>query len=401
MAYNFWIIYSFGLLFSLLGIISKNKKICAVIALLTLFFTLSSAVPSSIFWMDLNNYENGYYGMTEYRNIAPANDWAYYNLMFFLKNAGLSFMEAKAVIVAIIIALLFWFCKRFPLDVQCYILFFVFLNMIFEVGFLLRNSLGFFCLLPGLSCLMDDSIRHRTLKYTVHVIIAAQFHSSIYIFLLLLFVNLDIARIKRYRKVLVLGIAVGTIALIIMIRNGILIQFAASVVSNLLGSEKYSAYTAEDRSRFGWLYVMGVWGITVANSIFLTKKVQTFEDIEVLVCRRVTVKNWILKVYNECEDVKMYANACNRLIALCIVYAPLCIFTLHMHRFLQYMSILNLFYMALLYKVFRKNTGLRIYIFGITLVITLLWLYFAMNVYGAFRPEMIHDYMINGRWFWT
>lgn len=113
MEYNFWILYLLGITSAIVCLFTRQKaffKFCAVVCI---FLIISSAVPATSFWSDLNNYENSYNQMTGYSPIKLANDWAYYNLMYLFKSWGFSFMQAKAFVLLVSLLCVMYFVFQF------------------------------------------------------------------------------------------------------------------------------------------------------------------------------------------------------------------------------------------------------------------------------------------------
>ena len=398
MAYNFWIIYILGILFILIGLKIKSKRFCLFIAMTLFFLVMSSAIPSRTMWNDLNNYEVSFNNLTGYVKIGFSNDWAYYNFMYFLKNIGMNFMGAKAVLMAIYIL---WLCiiyYKYPLNIQFFNFLFVMLCMTFQFSLILRNSIGFIILLPGIFCLIKDETKYGTLKFVFITLVAAQFHSSIYLYLLLALININFIKIKKYRKIILLLGIIVLLLFIMVIRYGFLISLIAQVLGNIIDSSKYINY-AVVRSRFGWISVLLIWTFIITSSIVFTRKLDKNPDLVIKYNRR---KLKICKIFVDKSiiNVKSYGNKINRILLIGIFYAPLSMFSLHLYRILKYLSIIYFFYMSLLYFAFRSNKKMKLIIIWVTVLVVCLWMYFEMFIYGGYNPRVIDDFIINGHWFW-
>lgn len=402
-SFNFWFFMITSLAACMFGMKSKNKGFFIMWSVVSVFILLSSIVPPTQHWTDLNNYEHSFASNDSYLPMSLANDWAYYNLMHLLKNMGLTFMEAKAVMMALIVALLYLFCARCSKNVIPFVFFFVLINLLFDLGFLIRYSIAFAVFSHALWYLIDDSEPHGLIKFVIVTILASQFHSALYVFLLFALLKIDFIKAKKYKKLWLALLVFFIAALIWAIRDGTLIEIIGKIVGGLLGSTKYITYTGTARTRYAWLSVLGIWGVTVVSSMYLTSIVNTSGRIQF--CRptkkRWTLNRGILQITTCDIDTRFYVNSLNRIILLSTVYMPLSIFTLHMHRILQYMHFIYLLLMGVLYTGVREDRWLRRAIFSVTFVVTAMWIWFNWNVYKTLSPEMISDILIDhGTWFW-
>jgi hypothetical protein len=231
------------------------------------------------------------------------------------------------------------------------------------------------------------------------VIIAAQFHSMIYLYLPLVFVAVNIDFLEKYRKPIILFLAILFLLLISDIRSGQLITYLANLAGGWLESEKYVSY-ATVRSRWAWLSVVLIWILTVVNSFVVSGVLRKNRNAFVRREMKTSLSNFKLIRAEKTVDYSCACENLNKLILISSAYAPLSIFTLHMARLLKYISLINIIYMALAWDLMKNKKILRVCIFLSTMVITLLWLYFDMFIYKGYRPDLLDEFMVNGKWFW-
>ena len=202
--------------------------------------------------------------------------------------------------------------------------------------------------------------------------------------------------LKKYRKLLTTTLIFGVLGLIATIRNGALVSIMATFMGNLIGSEKYVNY-AVALGRYAWLSVLLIWGATVINAWYVGRWVK--DDISISF-KSIRIIDGLLINTEESVTINKWLERMQIILLLCSVYIPLAILTLHQSRFLKYMTIVNFIYMAMMYE-YTTDRNRRRYIFLSTLVLTLLWLYFDMNIYCGYSTEILTYYVVNGRWFWN
>lgn len=377
----------------------KNKHFFCLISSICLFIILSSVVPTREIWSDLNNYSSDFYSQNSFMEIGLSNDWAYYNLMYLFKSLGLSFGWAKSCLMLLLVICMISFCKKFSYNVACFSLLFTYFNLCFQIGFLLRYAIAYYIFIFGLFCLIDNNVKYASIKYLFFVLVASQFHSGFYLFIVFVIANFNFQKIKKYRKILLLGMVFLVVLLVFLIRYTNIISQLANFVGSLLGSAKMSVYAGAALSRSGWLYIVGVWLITILNILYVDSLInKTGIQGNVTYSYYALQKMTISKKYISI-DLKDFQKRCNLILYICSFFAPICIFSLHLHRYLQYMSFFNIVYLAVLFDVSKNKKRVKRYIVFSAFVITFIWLYFAMFIYKTFSLENITDYMINGNWF--
>lgn len=396
MEYNFWFFYLTGIAVAFLSIFTKQKKALQIITLVCAFIVLSSCVPSHMMWSDLNNYEVNFNSLVEFYPIKSANDWAYYNSMYICKLLGMSYMEAKAVLLLISLILILIAVGKFTQRGVGFVFLFFMLHLIFNQALILRNSIGFSVLLLGIDGLIKPETKHGGWRFVLFTILGAQFHSMIYLYLPLMVVTWKWENLKKYRKLLTTTLIFGVLGLIATIRNGALVSIMATFMGNLIGSEKYVNY-AVALGRYAWLSVLLIWGATVINAWYVGRWVK--DDISISF-KSIRIIDGLLINTEESVTINKWLERMQIILLLCSVYIPLAILTLHQSRFLKYMTIVNFIYMAMMYE-YTTDRNRRRYIFLSTLVLTLLWLYFDMNIYCGYSTEILTYYVVNGRWFWN
>lgn len=395
MEYNFWLFYLTGIAAAFLSLFTKQKKILQIITVVCVFIVLSSCVPSHMMWNDLNNYEVSFNSQTEFYPIKLANDWAYYNSMYICKLLGMTFMEAKAVLLLISFIFILSVVRKFiQRQVSFFLLFFI-LHLIFNQALILRNSIGFSVFLLGIDGLIKPETKHGGWKFALFTILGAQFHSMLYLYLPLVIVTWKWETLKKYRKLLTAALVLVVLGLIVSVRTGSLVIIMATFMGNLIGGEKYINY-AVALGRYAWLSVLLIWGATVINAWYVGR---WGEDDISIPYKSTKIIDWVLINTEESVTINRWLERMRLILLLCSVYIPLAILTLHLSRFLKYMTIVNFIYMAMMYE-YTPDRNRRRYIFLSTLVLTLLWLYFDMNIYGGYSTEILTDYVVNGRWFW-
>ena len=396
MEYNFWFFYLTGMAVAFLSLFTKQKKALQIITLVCAFMVLSSCVSSHIMWNDLNNYEVNFNSLVEFYPIKLANDWAYYNSMYICKLLGMSYMEAKAVLLLISLILILIAVGKFTQRGVGFVFLFFMLHLIFNQALILRNSIGFSVLLLGIDGLIKPETKHGGWRFVLFTILGAQFHSMIYLYLPLMVVTWKWENLKKYRKLLITTLIFGVLGLIASIRNGALVSIMATFMGNLIGSEKYIHY-AVALGRYAWLSVLLIWGATVINAWYVGRWVKG--DISIS-SKSIRIIDGLLINTEKSVTINKWLERMQLILLLCSVYIPLAILTLHQSRFLKYMTIVNFIYMAMMYE-YTPDRNRRRYIFLSTLVLTLLWLYFDMNIYGGYSTEILTYYVVNGRWFWN
>lgn len=395
MEYNFWLFYLTGMAAAFLSLFTKQKKALQIITLVCAFIVLSSCVPSHIMWNDLNNYEVNFNSLVEFYPIKLANDWAYYNSMYICKLLGMSYMEAKSVLLLISLILILIAVGKFTQRGVGFVFLFFMLHLIFNQALILRNSIGFSVLLLGIDGLIKPETKHGGWRFVLFTILGAQFHSMIYLYLPLIVVTWKWENLKKYRKLLTAALIFGVLGLIASIRDNELVSIMATFIGNLIGSEKYIHY-AVALGRYAWLSVLLIWGATVINAWYVGRWVKG--DISIS-SKSIRIIDGLLINTEKSVTINKWLERMQLILLLCSVYIPLAILTLHQSRFLKYMTIVNFIYMAMMYE-YTPDRNKRRYIFLSTLMLTLLWLYFDMNIYGGYSTEILTYYVVNGRWFW-
>lgn len=395
MEYNFWLFYLTGMAVAFLSLFTKQKKALQIITLVCAFIVLSSCVPSHIMWNDLNNYEVNFNSLVEFYPIKLANDWAYYNSMYICKLLGMSYMEAKSVLLLISLILILIAVGKFTQRGVGFVFLFFMLHLIFNQALILRNSIGFSVLLLGIDGLIKPETKHGGWRFVLFTILGAQFHSMIYLYLPLIVVTWKWENLKKYRKLLTAALIFGVLGLIASIRDNELVSIMATFIGNLIGSEKYIHY-AVALGRYAWLSVLLIWGATVINAWYVGRWVKG--DISIS-SKSTRIIDGLLINTEKSVTINKWLERMQLILLLCSVYIPLAILTLHQSRFLKYMTIVNFIYMAMMYE-YTPDRNKRRYIFLSTLMLTLLWLYFDMNIYGGYSTEILTYYVVNGRWFW-
>ena len=395
MEYNFWLFYLTGMAVTFLSLFTKQKKALQIITLVCAFIVLSSCVPSHIMWNDLNNYEVNFNSLVEFYPIKLANDWAYYNSMYICKLLGMSYMEAKSVLLLISLILILIAVGKFTQRGVGFVFLFFMLHLIFNQALILRNSIGFSVLLLGIDGLIKPETKHGGWRFVLFTILGAQFHSMIYLYLPLIVVTWKWENLKKYRKLLTAALIFGVLGLIASIRDNELVSIMATFIGNLIGSEKYIHY-AVALGRYAWLSVLLIWGATVINAWYVGRWVKG--DISIS-SKSIRIIDGLLINTEKSVTINKWLERMQLILLLCSVYIPLAILTLHQSRFLKYMTIVNFIYMAMMYE-YTPDRNKRRYIFLSTLMLTLLWLYFDMNIYGGYSTEILTYYVVNGRWFW-
>ncbi len=395
MEYNFWLFYLTGMAVAFLSLFTKQKKALQIITLVCAFIVLSSCVPSHIMWNDLNNYEVNFNSLVEFYPIKLANDWAYYNSMYICKLLGMSYMEAKSVLLLISLILILIAVGKFTQRGVGFVFLFFMLHLIFNQALILRNSIGFSVLLLGIDGLIKPETKHGGWRFVLFTILGAQFHSMIYLYLPLIVVTWKWENLKKYRKLLTAALIFGVLGLIASIRDNELVSIMATFIGNLIGSEKYIHY-AVALGRYAWLSVLLIWGATVINAWYVGRWVKG--DISIS-SKSIRIIDGLLINTEKSVTINKWLERMQLILLLCSVYIPLAILTLHQSRFLKYMTIVNFIYMAMMYE-YTPDRNKRRYIFLSTLMLTLLWLYFDMNIYGGYSTEILTYYVVNGRWFW-
>lgn len=378
-----------------LSLFTKQKKALQIITLVCAFIVLSSCVPSHIMWNDLNNYEVNFNSLVEFYPIKLANDWAYYNSMYICKLLGMSYMEAKSVLLLISLILILIAVGKFTQRGVGFVFLFFMLHLIFNQALILRNSIGFSVLLLGIDGLIKPETKHGGWRFVLFTILGAQFHSMIYLYLPLIVVTWKWENLKKYRKLLTAALIFGVLGLIASIRDNELVSIMATFIGNLIGSEKYIHY-AVALGRYAWLSVLLIWGATVINAWYVGRWVKG--DISIS-SKSIRIIDGLLINTEKSVTINKWLERMQLILLLCSVYIPLAILTLHQSRFLKYMTIVNFIYMAMMYE-YTPDRNRRRYIFLSTLMLTLLWLYFDMNIYGGYSTEILTYYVVNGRWFW-
>lgn len=378
-----------------LSLFTKQKKALQIITLVCAFIVLSSCVPSHIMWNDLNNYEVNFNSLVEFYPIKLANDWAYYNSMYICKLLGMSYMEAKSVLLLISLILILIAVGKFTQRGVGFVFLFFMLHLIFNQALILRNSIGFSVLLLGIDGLIKPETKHGGWRFVLFTILGAQFHSMIYLYLPLIVVTWKWENLKKYRKLLTAALIFGVLGLIASIRDNELVSIMATFIGNLIGSEKYIHY-AVALGRYAWLSVLLIWGATVINAWYVGRWVKG--DISIS-SKSTRIIDGLLINTEKSVTINKWLERMQLILLLCSVYIPLAILTLHQSRFLKYMTIVNFIYMAMMYE-YTPDRNRRRYIFLSTLMLTLLWLYFDMNIYGGYSTEILTYYVVNGRWFW-
>lgn len=378
-----------------LSLFTKQKKALQIITLVCAFIVLSSCVPSHIMWNDLNNYEVNFNSLVEFYPIKLANDWAYYNSMYICKLLGMSYMEAKSVLLLISLIFILIAVGKFTQRGVGFVFLFFMLHLIFNQALILRNSIGFSVLLLGIDGLIKPETKHGGWRFVLFTILGAQFHSMIYLYLPLIVVTWKWENLKKYRKLLTAALIFGVLGLIASIRDNELVSIMATFIGNLIGSEKYIHY-AVALGRYAWLSVLLIWGATVINAWYVGRWVKG--DISIS-SKSIRIIDGLLINTEKSVTINKWLERMQLILLLCSVYIPLAILTLHQSRFLKYMTIVNFIYMAMMYE-YTPDRNKRRYIFLSTLMLTLLWLYFDMNIYGGYSTEILTYYVVNGRWFW-
>ena len=395
MEYNFWFFYLTGIAVAFLSLFTKQKKSLQIIMLLCIFIVLSSCVPSLYDWNDLNNYQVSFNSQTDFYPIKLANDWAYYNSMYICKLLGMTYMKAKAVLLLFSLIFILITIEKFTQRGVGFVFLFFMLHLIFNQAMILRNSIGFSILLLGIDGLIKPESKHGGWKFAIFTVLGAQFHSMLYLYLPLVVVTWKWENLKKYRKLLFATLALVVLGLIVLVRTEVLVTIMATFMSSLLKSEKYASY-AVALGRYAWLSVLLIWCASIINTWYVGRWVE--DDISISL-KSTKINDWALINTEKSVTINKWLERMQLILLLCSVYIPLTIFTLHLSRFLKYMTVVNFIYMAMLYT-YIPNRYRKMYIFISTLVLTLLWMYFDMNIYGGYSIEILKDYVVNGRWFW-
>lgn len=397
MEYNFWILYLLGITSAIVCLFTRQKAFLKFCAVVCIFLIISSAAPATSFWSDLNNYENSYNQMTGYSPIKLANDWVYYNLMYLFKSWGFSFMQAKALILLVSLLCVMYFVYRFTYKEISFVMLFFMLHLIFNYALILRNSIGFSVWLLGIDGIFKPEMKHGKLKYIVFTIIAAQFHSMIYLYIPLVLIAVRWNNIKKYRKVVNAILIIGIVGMIYLVRTGSAITLLATFVGDFLGSDKYSRY-AVALGRYAWVSVLCIWAVTVGNVIF-TGKWLNESACEGVLRKGYTIRQGVLIKEQGIWKIDQCLERMRLFLVASTFFVPLTIFALHLARYLKYISFVNIIYMAMLFESITDKKK-KVYIFVSTCIITLLWLYFDIYIYGGYRTDILQEYIIKGKWFW-
>lgn len=394
MEYNFWLFYIGGMAAAYIGLKSKKKYFCMFLAYTAIFIVMSSAVPES----DLIAYERKYLSMQSFMDATLSNDWAFYNLMYLLKTLGFSFMEAKAILMLLIVCLLYRFLCIFSPNVRLYTAFFFLYSMVFQTSFILRNGIGFMICLQGFRSLILKQ-KHRTSKYIIMVLVASQFHSSLYLLLFFALIEINLLTLKKYRKALIPTIAVSVLFIGLIVRYGTLVPTLAHIIANIIDSDKYIAY-AIVRGRFAWISIALIWIVTVGVSIYFTKaavklgqwKSDYFSVYEYDKKKGVLI-NYFYNVDRSNQSLQMI-----KIIVLACFLIPLTIFSLHLYRYLHYIAIIFIADMGLCYETSKKNKD-KAECFVCSFIVMSAWLFFEIFIYGI-DLELLDSMMVQGTWFW-
>ena len=398
MEYNFWILYLLGITSAIVCLFTRQKAFLKFCAVVCIFLIISSAAPATSFWSDLNNYENSYNQMTGYSPIKLANDWAYYNLIYLCKLWGFSFMQAKAFVLLVSLLCVLYFVFQFTYKEITFVMLFFMLHLIFNYALILRNSIAFSVWLLGIDGIFKPEMKHGKLKYIVFTIIAAQFHSMIYLYIPLVLIAVRWNNIKKYRKVINAILIIGIVGMIYLVRTGNAITLLATFVGDFLGSDKYSRY-AVALGRYAWVSVLCIWAVTVGNVIF-TGKWLNESACEGVLRQRYTIRQGVLIKEQAIWKIDQCLERMRLFLVASTFFVPLTIFALHLARYLKYISFVNIIYMAMLFENITDKKK-KVYIFVSTCIITLLWLYFDIYIYGGYRTDVLQKYMIKGKWFWN
>lgn len=398
MEYNFWILYLLGITSAIVCLFTRQKAFLKFCAVVCIFLIISSAAPATSFWSDLNNYENSYNQMTGYSPIKLANDWAYYNLIYLCKLWGFSFMQAKAFVLLVSLLCVLYFVFQFTYKEITFVMLFFMLHLIFNYALILRNSIAFSVWLLGIDGIFKPEMKHGKLKYIVFTIIAAQFHSMIYLYIPLVLIAVRWNNIKKYRKVINAILIIGIVGMIYLVRTGNAITLLATFVGDFLGSDKYSRY-AVALGRYAWVSVLCIWAVTVGNVIF-TGKWLNESACEGVLRQRYTIRQGVLIKEQAIWKIDQCLERMRLFLVASTFFVPLTIFALHLARYLKYISFVNIIYMAMLFENITDKKK-KVYIFVSTCIITLLWLYFDIYIYGGYRTDILQKYMIKGKWFWN
>ena len=348
MEYNFWILYLLGITSAIVCLFTRQKAFLKFCAVVCIFLIISSAAPATSFWSDLNNYENSYNQMTGYSPIKLANDWAYYNLIYLCKLWGFSFMQAKAFVLLVSLLCVLYFVFQFTYKEITFVMLFFMLHLIFNYALILRNSIAFSVWLLGIDGIFKPEMKHGKLKYIVFTIIAAQFHSMIYLYIPLVLIAVRWNNIKKYRKVINAILIIGIVGMIYLVRTGNAITLLATFVGDFLGSDKYSRY-AVALGRYAWVSVLCIWAVTVGNVIF-TGKWLNESACEGVLRQRYTIRQGVLIKEQAIWKIDQCLERMRLFLVASTFFVPLTIFALHLARYLKYISFVNIIYMAMLFE---------------------------------------------------
>lgn len=273
-----------GILF-ILGMLTKKSKIIYYLQFFWIWIILSFC--ENMFRPDYQNYLRAFerYGTQKFEIINSEIGYAFTNKVLYAM--GFDFNTANMIYVTFILILLFTtiprYTKYITIPSSLYMLFPVFLN-----GIQIRSSISAAILIWSLKYLEDDDIV-STLKYVLCIIIATTFHSTSFIYLLLVFAKYwNTIRIRRLMILLVLSI-MG------------LINIAAPWLRIIFGDQRYeNKFLVGNNTRLETLMMCG-WQFTLFIIILLMynkkKKKYIVESQDTLILRINLLMLAILPLY--------------------------------------------------------------------------------------------------------
>lgn len=390
MQFNFGVMYITGLILCVIGIKVKNlRMVISVAASVVVFLLMSSVVTGGTIYSDLTNYD-----MT-YRNVSSGmvihTDKFYYLLMKLGVRMHLSFPEFKTLLMAVLLFLMIKTIKRYTSMVVFFLPFYMMDQMLLDT-MILRNFIGYVIVLYVLHYLMEDK-KFSLIKFTIGVLLAAQFHSAMHVYLLLLLTKVDFALLKKLKKLFPFLI----ITVIIMLRQSTLLLGIMKLVGKILQNDKYERYAVQ-KTRYGWLPVLVIWSLTVLSCLYVNYHIQ--KKKEPMFLKEIRYRNRAISVKPREIEVKKISTIVSRINLIGCLLMPMTILILHFARINRNLSVLNIIYMAMSYEYMGTDKKMKRRIIFLTFMITLGWFLFDNYVYGSLTWEHMNDWFLNGRWFW-
>lgn len=390
MQFNFGLMYITGIILCVIGIKVKNLRlVLSIAASVIVFLLMSSVVTGGAIYSDLSNYE-----MT-YRNVSSGmvvnTDKFYYLLMKLGAMMHLSFPEFKTLLMAVLLFLMIKTIKRYTSIVVFFLPFYMMDQMLLDT-MILRNFIGYVIVLYVLHYLMEDK-KFSLIKFTIGVLLAAQFHSAMHVYLLLLLTKVDFALLKKLKKLFPFLI----ITVIIMLRQSTLLLGIMKLVGKILQNDKYERYAVQ-KTRYGWLPVLVIWSLTVLSCLYVNYHIQ--KKKEPMFLKEIRYRNRAISVKPREIEVKKISTIVSRINLIGCLLMPMTILILHFARINRNLSVLNIIYMAMSYEYMGTDKKMKRRIIFLTFMITLGWFLFDNYVYGSLTWEHMSDWFLHGRWFW-